>query len=136
MDPVDYRENDVQPEKMIWLDYLVLSNPEGVMKVLAGYGYTGYLAPENEDEMLEACMDLMEKYGDRAVIDLLKSNNLYFLVAETIENERNEKRFNNAAGGVSDIIGKEELKKLAENALIVIGAFYIAGKILEYIKET
>jgi hypothetical protein len=131
----EYIEETGQPEKLIWLDYLVLSNPEGVMKVLADYGYTGYLAPANSDEMLDACMDLLEKYGDKAVIDLLKSNNLYLLIAETIENDGNKQPFKNASGDVTAKIDKEVLVKLAKNVLIVIGAMFIANKFLGYIKE-
>jgi len=77
----------------------------------------------------------LEKYGDKAVIDLLKSNNLYLLIAETIENDGNKQPFKNASGDVTAKIDKEVLVKLAKNVLIVIGAMFIANKFLGYIKE-
>lgn len=135
---IDGEERSEPEENMVWLDYLILSNPQGVMKVLAKYGYTGFLAPESQEEMYDACLDLMEKYDDRAVIDLLKSNILYDLIAETSRKESTEKNvYSNASGDnfpSIKTIDKKELMVLAEKALIIVGSFYVAGKILRYIK--
>ena len=135
-----YAEEQVEPsENLTWLDYIIISNPQGVMKVLAGYGHVGYLAPRDSDEMIQACMDLLDRHGDQAVIDLLKSNPLYDLISEMSKEETKiTVPFRNASGGESLItktITSINFKLLAENVLIVLGAFYIAGKVWEYITK-
>jgi hypothetical protein len=138
-----YQPNQAQqpgqePEKFTWLDYLILSNPQGVMKVLNAYGYTGYLAPEDEDEMIDACLDIMDKYGDQAVIDLLKSNPIYDVIAGlSTEETKVPLSFFNATGDgtVFATIRTINYKVLIEKALIIIGAFYIAGKLWDIISS-
>lgn len=136
----DY-QNQVEPEPvMSWLDYLIISNPQGVMKVLADYGYTGYLAPADQDEMFEACQDLIDKYGDQITAELLKNHPLFDVIAE-IQSGGNsistKDSFKNASGasGVIQTINTENLKILAGNALVIIGAFFIAQKLLEYLTK-
>jgi hypothetical protein len=133
LDPVEPSSN------MTWLDYLIISNPQGVMKVLAGYGYTGYLAPENEAEMYEVAHEIIEKYEDQAVIDLLKNHPLYAAIEEICTEEKKiVVPFKNASGTTSNFvttIRTINLKLLIENALIIIGAFFIAGKLWEYITK-
>ena len=120
------------PGNLTWLDYIVLSNPQGVMKVLASYGYTGYLAPQDEDEMMDVCYEMMDKYGDQAVIDLLKSHPLYQVMAEMSAQESTiNMPFKNASGEGSILatIKTINLTSLLENALIILGAIFLAGKL-------
>jgi hypothetical protein len=126
------QNNQVEPsKKMTWLDYLIISNPQGVMHVLDHYGYTGYLAPQDEEEMYEVCLDLMDKHGDPIVVDLLKSHPLYDVISDICKEETKITiPFKNASGEDSQIvttIRTINFKKLAEDALIIIGAFYLAG---------
>jgi hypothetical protein len=129
-----FNDQPVSPqasEDLTWLDYIILSNPQGVMKVLAGYGYTGYLAPRDNQEMIEACQELMDKYGEAAVIDLLKSHPLYDAISEVASSDG--KLFKNATGdSIISIIKTINYQSLIENALIIIGAFYIGGKLWSY----
>jgi hypothetical protein len=112
-----------------WLDYLIVSNPQGVMKVLANYGYTGYLAPINEDEMEEVCNELVDKYGDKVVVDLLKQHPLYDVITDVCKSSNNGNNFMNSTGG---LLAQENnfinYKLLARDLLIIIGVFYLAGK--------
>jgi hypothetical protein len=126
-----------QPEApMTWLDILILSNPQGVMKVLADHGYTGYLAPQDEDEMIECCMELMDKYGDQAVIDLLRSHPLYDVISE-MSREDTKVTFKNATGEseVITTIRSINFTKLLETALIILGAFYLAGRLWGFLTK-
>ncbi len=133
--------NSVEPGSgtITWLDYLIISNPQGVMKVLAGYGYTGYLAPQNENEMYEVCLELMDKYNDQAVIDLLKSSPLYDTIVGICQEETTVNvQFKNATGDVSSIITTIKTinyVKLAENILIIIGVIYLAEKLWKAIAK-
>jgi hypothetical protein len=136
-----YQPEQAQPDheaentQLTWLDYLILSNPQGVMKVLNSYGYTGYLAPADEDEMIEACLDIMDKYGDQAVIDLLKSNPIYDVIAgiSTEETKVSIPFFNATGDGtVFATIRTINYKALIEKALIIIGAFYLASKLFNF----
>jgi len=131
----------VEPvENITWLDYLISSNPQGVMKVLARNGYIGYLAPVDQQEMAEVSMDLIDKKGDQAVIELLKEHPLFDVISEiSKEDTKIIVPFKNAAGEESAIttsIRTVNYKKLIENALVVIGAFYLAGKLWDYIIKT
>jgi hypothetical protein len=125
-----------QSDNMTWLDYLILSNPQGVMKVLADNGYTGYLAPQDQDEMLDCCMELMDKKGDQAVVDLLKSHPLYDVISE-MSQEESKITFKNASGDSSVIgtIRTINFQTLLENALIILGAIFIANKLWSFITK-
>jgi hypothetical protein len=115
-----------------WLDYIILSNPQGVMKLLSEKGYTGYLAPQNEDEMYEVCLDLMNKEGDQVVVDLLKSHPFYDIFCELSSEEKKIKiPFKNASGDFSIIstIKTINYQTLLETALIIIGALYLGDKL-------
>ena len=73
----DFSKDTRYENEITWIDYLVSSNPEGVMKVLADNGYAGYLAPQNEDELIDAIYSFIDKNGDEGIITLLKSHPLY-----------------------------------------------------------
>ena len=125
-------QNVAEPQ-ITWLDYLIISNPHGVMKVLASHGYTGYLAPINQEELADAAYDYVEKGGDEAVIELLKSHPLYDVIAGICNEEKKVTvNFKNAAGEVSSIITTIKTinyKKVIGTLLVIIGAFYLADKL-------
>lgn len=115
-----------------WLNYLISSNPQGVMRVLAQHGYTGYLAPQDEQELYEASLEFIHNKGDFAVIELLKSHPLYEAFSEIITGEMSHSQYKNADGdqnSVIDTIKKIDYKKAVETTLIIIGAVYIADKL-------
>jgi hypothetical protein len=109
------------------------------MKVLASNGYIGYLAPVDQQEMAEVSMDLIDKKGDQAVIELLKEHPLYDVISDiSKEDTKITVPFKNAAGEESAIttsIRTINYKKLIENALVIIGAFYLGGKLWDYITK-
>jgi hypothetical protein len=139
----DHNQFNYQPEPenepgLTWLDYIILTNPQGVMKVLASKGYTGYLAPQDEEEMMDCCLELMDKEGDQAVVDLIKSHPLYEVIAEISQEDVGLKNpFRSATGdSVIATIKTIDYKKLIENVLIIVGAFYLAGKLWSYFTKS
>lgn len=131
------QNNQVEPSKLTWLDYLIISNPQGVMMVLNRYGYTGYLSPQDEDEMYEVCMDLIEKHGDQIIVEFLQSHPLYDVISDICREETKVAiPFKNASGQESNIITTIRtinFKKLAGNLLIIVGVFFIADRIWHYL---
>jgi hypothetical protein len=121
--------NGSQPE-MIWLDYLVMSNPHGVMQVLANHGYTGFLAPQDPNELNEAAYEFIDKHGDQAVIELLKSHPLYEAIAGICKEESKISiKYKNALGeegSIATTLRSINYVKLIETMLLVIGAMYLA----------
>jgi hypothetical protein len=109
-----------------WVDQLVASNPQGVMQVLARNGYTGYLAPQNEEELADAAYDFLERNKDLAVRELLKSHTLYDVIAGIAGDDK----FKNAEdNSVVDQLKKLNYKDTIKNVLMVIGILYIADKL-------
>lgn len=136
-----FNQDPVEPiDSLTWLDYLIISHPQGVMKVLARYGYTGYLAPQDENEMYGACLDLMDSYGDQAVIDLLKSNPLYDTIADICKEETTiNVPLRGRDGSVSCLvttIKSINYVKLAENILLIIGTIYLADKLWKFMSKS
>lgn len=128
----------VQSGNMIWLDYLIASNPQGIMRVLANYGYTGYLAPMNEQELYEATHEFIERQGDKAVIELLKTHPLYETIAELSREElKVSVPFKNASGDgtIFTTLQTVNIKRLIEVTLVLIGAFYVAEWIWRKVKD-
>lgn len=123
---------DPQPQ-VTWLDDLVLSNPHGIMQVLAKNGYTGYLAPQNKEELVEASYLFIQTKGDQAVVELLKAHPLYDVIAGIAKEDTEVKvNFKNASGDITSVITTIKTinyKKLIENLLIIIGAVYVADKL-------
>ena len=124
-------------EKLTWLDYLIISNPQGIMMVLNRYGYTGYLAPMDGNEMYEVCLDLIQKHGDEVIVELLKSHPLFDVIADICREETKVVvPFKNASGKESSFvttIRTFNFKKIAANLLIIIGVFYVADRLWKYI---
>jgi hypothetical protein len=122
-----------------WLDYLVETNPHGVMQVLARNGYTGYLAPQDESELADAASHFIARDGETAVVELLKIHPLYSVIADISREERSiPLNFLNADGVASSVmttISTINYKKLIETLLILIGAFYIANKVFSYLSK-
>ncbi len=121
-----------------WLEYIISSNPQGVMSVLNRNGYTSYLAPQDQDELYEASQEFIHSKGDYAVIELLKTHPLYDVISDIVREENHVTSFKNADGSESSVltkIKKIDYRKLAETALIVIGAFFVADKIWTLINK-
>ena len=117
-------------QKINWLDYTIMKNPEGVMKVLADNGYTGYLAPVNMQELHEACIIFMDKSPEENTVELLMAHpdiEILLLLAggrkitskiepDEIAVDSNGKTINTES--IIEII-KQERKTLIRTALIV-----------------
>lgn len=140
--PGDYNHNseaDDYVRDLTWIDYLVASNPQGVMKVLANYGYIGYLAPQDETEMTEVAYDLVSKQDDQAVIDLLKVHPLFDVISDICKEETVVKvPFRNASGETSffTTINTINYSKLIENLLLIVGIFFVADNVFQYITKS
>lgn len=55
-----------------FLEHLIWSNPQGIMSVLNRSGYTGSLAPQNQEELYEAAQYYIDRGGESAVVELCK----------------------------------------------------------------
>jgi hypothetical protein len=120
-----------------WIDLLVHSNPQGVMQVLSRYGYSGYLAPHDEQELIDAAADLVYKRGEEAVVELLKAHPLYDVINDLTQ-INNQKVYRSATGDQSTgntTLAGMDYKKLALNALVVIGLVYVLDKFWEYFSK-
>jgi hypothetical protein len=131
-----YSEASGQPT---WLDSLVISNPNGVMLVLDRNGYTGYLAPQGPEELLDAAYDFVEKKGDDAVIELLKVHPLYDVIADVAtENKIVTAHFKSATGEdipIVTMIKTIDYRKLLETMLVVIGVVWIANEFWKFFNK-
>lgn len=120
-----------------WIEELALSNPQGVMKVLASNGYTGYLAPRDENELVQAALDFVQSEGDDAVIELVKAHPLYDVIAGiSREKKQIPLSFRNAEGEESQVIAEFSninYKKVIEVILVIIGIVFVADKLFGYI---
>ena len=79
---------------LTWIDYIVLKNPQGAMKVLDKYGYKGYLAPQNIKELSE-CARLLIKENTEATEEFLKQHPEYPILTEVYKKSNNLSDFNN-----------------------------------------
>lgn len=134
LNPSRYNQNYSSEPETGWLEMLVMSNPHGVMRVLSRNGYTGYLAPINEDELTEAAFSFVHDKGDDAVIELLKEHPLYDVILGICQEEK--QNFRNAEGikgQVINTIRTINYKKLIEMVLILIGTAFLADKIFKTI---
>lgn len=140
MNGFNQSDDRVEPaDNLTWLDYLIMTYPAGVMKVLASYGYVGYLAPADKDEMYEACLDLINKNGDQVIVDLLKSNPLYDVIADICTEETVIKVPYKSATGDDSFVAKirtVNIAKLAENILLIVGIFFVADKFFNYLTKS
>lgn len=64
-------------QQITWLDYILLNNPDGILKVLSSYGYTGHNAPVGYDEIRDASLDVMDQHGERGIISILRAHPEY-----------------------------------------------------------
>ncbi len=140
--PQDNWADNYQPEEQTgksatWVDYLVETNPHGVMEVLSRRGYIGYLSPQDHSELVDAAYHYIEVQGEQGVVDLLRVHPLYDTIAEIVREENTiPLTFKNAAGEVSEVLATIKTinyKKLIETILVLIGAYFIIDKALKYL---
>ena len=106
---------------MSWLEYTVLSNSQGVMLVLSKYGYIGWMAPQDISELLEASLDLIDRFGDRAVEDLLRAHPDFDIIRQVPG--RNYTNFHSATG---DGITEKLFSTIDRRIVFAAGVFLLA----------
>ena len=120
----------------LWLDYTINNNTPGVIKVLAEYGYTGFLAPQSIEDVYAMCQEIIIDYGDDGVISLLKAHPEYEAFKELFTGDFLPSSYRNA---VSDFTGKIEnfVSKLGpvDRALVALGVFVGVYYVLQEIKK-
>lgn len=55
-----------------WLDHVCDVNPQGAMACLSNAGYSGFLAPQDLDELRDALIVYIESNGEQAVMEIMK----------------------------------------------------------------
>lgn len=81
-----------------WLDYTLQKNPQGVLKVLADYGYIGMLAPQSIDQAKQFALEVMDQYDDEGIIALMKVHPEYSAFEELFSAKSG---YRNAVTGVT-----------------------------------
>lgn len=125
--PMGFNDNN-QPrynEEITWLDYTILKNPNGIMTVLAKYGYIGYLAPQNSGELKEVSLLVIQKHEDKAIIDFLRVHPDYDVIKETPTEGYYTKNelFSNFTENNTPV---KEIKKINyEKAILLIGGLLV-----------
>jgi hypothetical protein len=119
-------------EQISWLDYTVINNPTGVMKVVNDYGYIGPMQPQSIDDLELCALDIMNKYGDQGTIDVLKAHPEYLVFKDIFS--KNPLSFNNTVGNtfpekLSNFINRSPVNK----AFVALGVFVLAYYIISQI---
>ena len=114
-----------QDNQITWLDYCIMNNLSGVLKVLSSYGYIGMLAPQSIPEVKESSLDLMDKYGEEGTVDLLTAHPEYLVFKDIFTGSSNSgSYYNNAISGVTTKIESFVSKlKPIEQAVVAMGIF-------------
>jgi hypothetical protein len=121
-------------ERISWLDYTIINNPNGVMKVLSDYGFTGYMTPNSEDEMKHSALEVMDLDGDEGIKAILKAHPEYPVFKDIFECKQN--KFHNAVGGsLTDKINAFATKSPVNQVFIALAVFTIAYYIIDQIKK-
>jgi len=113
-------------QNITWLDYSIMNNLNGVLKVLADYGYIGMLAPQSIPEVKEAALDIMDQYGDEGTLDVFKAHPEYLVFKDVFSGKfsNNETTYRNAVSGVTTKIESFVSKlKPIEQAVVAMGIF-------------
>lgn len=100
---------------MTWVDWLLLKNPQGAMKVLNNNGYNGFLAPQNVNDLYDATYHFIEKYGDDAVVSLLGEHPEFEVLKEVHFEKNTYNNLNDAeANGVVTTNNTSLLEKISK----------------------
>lgn len=122
----------------IWLDYTIENNENGVLKVLDKYGYIGYLAPQSIEDVQICAYEIIHKYGDQGVIDLLQAHPEFEAFKELFESETEypKRAYNNAIGGIGTRVESFVSKLRPVNqAFVALGVFVATYYILQQVKN-
>ena len=116
-----------------WLNYIITHNPQGVMRVLNSNGYTGYLAPQNENEMYEACLVFQNKDENGTEKLLMAHPDFQILQDIFLKVGKQRQKLNNNNNGKMNNFQKDELidfvkkekRKILKVALITLVSVYV-----------
>lgn len=119
----------------IWLDYTIENNPTGVAKILADYGYIGFMAPQSHEDLYAMAYEVIQNYGDDGVISLLKAHPEYEAFKELFTGNKTI-GYKNA---ISDVKTRIEgfVKNLSalDQILVAMGVFLASYYFISQIKE-
>ena len=105
-----------------WLDYTVMSNPNGVMLVLAKYGFIGWMAPQDPNELYEAACNLIQQYGDQGVEDLLRAHPDFEIIRQIPQTSQYK--------GFIDSLFNNVVDKTPSKNIIIAGAFFLLAYLI------
>lgn len=126
-----YNSNNYQ---ITWLDYTIMNNPNGVLKVLSDFGYIGIMAPQSVDEIKQFSLEIIDQFGDDGVIALLKAHPEYPAFEELFTG--NTTSFRNAIDGLPSKIDSFVSKlRPIDQIFVAIGVFTVVYYILAETKK-
>ena len=120
-------------EQISWLDYTILNNPQGVMKVLSDYGYNGHLQPQSYDELKICALEVIDRHGDQGTVDLLKAHPEYLVFKDILLQIPTS--FRNAVGTFTEKLNEFMQKNPINKALVALTVFAIAYFIITKISK-
>lgn len=121
-------------EQISWLDYTIISNPNGVMKVLSDYGFTGYMTPQNANQMKANAIEIMALDGDEGIIALMKAHPEYGAFKDLFSKQSND--FSNAIGeGITDKINAFVYRNPINQVIVALGVFVLGYYVINSLKK-
>lgn len=128
-----YNSNNYQ---ITWLDYTIMNNPNGVLKVLSDFGYIGMLAPQTIEQVKENSLDIIDQYGDEGVVALLKAHPEFPAFEELFSGNKYSNTYRNAIGGVATRIDSfiSKLRPI-DQAFVAIGVFVAVYYMVAEVKK-
>lgn len=121
------------PGQISWLDYIIANNPNGLMRVLVDYGFTGYMAPQSEAEMRENAIEIIHLDGNQGVINILKAHPEYGAFQDIFE--KKSLVFKNATGENYDALSAWVYKRPINQLFVALSVFVIAYYIVTQIRK-
>jgi hypothetical protein len=102
-----------------WLDYIILNNPDGIVRILAGYGYP---EPASLEDIRLYALDFISRHGDKATVQLLKAHPEYLVFKDILSSHNN---FRNATGNFAQRFDSFLARSPLNQALVALGIFLL-----------
>ena len=121
-------------QHITWLDYILINNPDGLLRVLSSFGYSGYNTPQGYEDLREASLEVMDRHGDSGVTSILEAHPEYGAFKDLFA--KSHTTFLNASGQGRTLF--EKMKKGIkpfDDIFIALSVFSLAYFIIEGVRK-
>ena len=126
-----------QGKQINWLDYTIMGNPNGVMKVLSDHGFSGYMAPQSEAQMRQCALDVMDMHGEEGIMALMHAHPEYAAFKDLFAKESQSNNFSNAIGSeLSDKINQWVYRNPVNQAIVALAVFAVGYYLMNTIHKS